>query len=158
MGAAKQVRKSKEEGRVQQGRAEKEWSISKVLAREKEGGIVGSGGGGLLCFLQSCPSVLPGGACFPFIRASGAECKWRAVAQTANRPQGPALNEHTLKSKYDGERRGGRVISRDMLDMHLRERERERGRRGRMYGCTENKLLEKVGITVSTVQEVLTIN
>lgn len=74
MGAAKKVRKSKEGGKVQQGRAKKEWSISKVLAGEREGGIVGSGGDGLL-FSPVMPVHGTWRAFFPFIRASGVECK-----------------------------------------------------------------------------------
>lgn len=61
MGAAKKRRESIEGGRVYE-------------CGGREGGIVGSGGDGLLCFLQSCLSMLPGE---PFPHLSGRQV-WNA--------------------------------------------------------------------------------
>lgn len=73
-GSSKEGEKKQRGRESATGQSRKEWSISKVLAKEREGGIVGSGLDGLL-FSPVMPVRGTWRAFFPFIRASGVECK-----------------------------------------------------------------------------------
>lgn len=103
------------------GQSRKEWSISKVLARGREGGIVGSGGGGLLCFLQSCLSMLPGEPFFPIYQGVRCGMQMASVAACMYSEWLRDLEGHHLMSSLLSAnmtvKDAGRVISHNQLDM-----------------------------------------